>query len=46
MENANVPAFHLIDIDTPIKVNTAIDQGDIYVGKARLASQTQVQSEE
>jgi len=46
MENANVPAFHLMDIDMPIKVNTAMDQGDIYVGEARLASQTQVRSEE
>ncbi len=25
MENANVPAFHLMDIDMLIKVNTAMD---------------------
>lgn len=44
MENANVPAFHLIDIDMPVKVNTAMDQGD--VSEARLSSQTQVRPEE
>ncbi|KAK0627106.1 hypothetical protein B0T14DRAFT_511794 [Immersiella caudata] len=45
MGNTDVPAFHFMDIDM-LEVTTAMDQGDIFVGEARLASQAQVRPEE